>query len=531
VSVLLQIPAGALPVAKGLATRSLPLRLEPYSTQTLEYFFYFPAAGDFAHFPATVAEEGRAVGRAEPLACHVVPKPTLVDKTSWAHVSQNGTAEEMLAYIQEQNVHSPEVQLSRIAWRMNDKALFGQTLAALDARHAFDATLWSYAVRHNDVPRLREYLTRAQPDFVRGCGLWLRSPLLEVDAEVLRVLEHKEYWPLVNARAHPLGRQRTIPNTTFYLQYCRWMDYLAYRPELGARERLAVVTALLLQDRVSDAMAWFGTVKPDDRETKLQSDYFRAYLAFAQGKPEDARKIAAAYSDYPVDRWRDRFRNVVAQVDEGRGGGAKVLDADKREQVQDQMAAEAPSLTLRTEGARIEIRSRNVTSCEVSYFPLDIELLFSRQPFLGDEGARLGYVRPAHSEALKLGAGDVVKMVEIPAEFRQRNVLIEVAAEGLVERISYTPHALDAQVVANYGQVRVRATEGGRPVAGAYVKVYARFGAGDIRFYKDGYTDLRGAFDYASLSTADLDNVERFALLLLDDKLGALILEAAPPKR
>jgi hypothetical protein len=167
----------------------------------------------------------------------------------------------------------------------------------------------------------------------------------------------------------------------------------------------------------------------------------------------------------------------------------------------------------------------------VRYFPLDIELLFSRQPFLGDESARLGYVRPARSDSIKLGAGEVVRSVEIPADFRQRNVLVEIQAEGLTERVSYTPHAMDAQIVANYGQVRVRTTDGARPVAGAYVKVYARSAGGDVRFFKDGYTDLRGAFDYASLSTDDLDRAERFALLVLDDKLGALILEAAPPKR
>lgn len=531
VSVLLQIPAGALPVSKGLPTRSRPLRLDPYSTQTLEYFFYFPAVGEFAHFPATVAEDGRIVGRAASLTCHVVPKPTLVDKASWGYVSQNGTPEEVLAFLREQNVHSPEVQLGRIAWRMRDAALFRQTLAVLDTRHAFDSTLWSYAVQHNEVPRLREYLLLAQPDFVRMCGLWLASPLLDVDAEALRVLEYKEYWPLVNARAHPLGRQRTIPNTSFFAQYSRMLDYLSYRPELGARERLAVVASLLLQDRVAEALIWFATAKPADDETRMQADYLRAYLAFSQGKPEDARKIAAAHTEHPVDRWRNRFRNVVAQADEARGAGAKVLDADKREQVQDQLAAEAPSLTVRVEGAKLELRSRNVATCEVRYFPLDIELLFSRQPFLGDEGARLGYVRPARMDNVKLGAGEVVRGVDIPADFRQRNVLVEIQAEGLVERVSYTPHAMNAQVVANYGQVRVRATDGGRPVAGAYVKVYARSTDGGVRFFKDGYTDLRGAFDYAALSTDDLDRAERFALLILDDKLGALILEAAPPKR
>jgi len=50
-------------------------------------------------------------------------------------------------------------------------------------------------------------------------------------------------------------------------------------------------------------------------------------------------------------------------------------------------------------------------------------------------------------------------------------------------------------------------------------------------FYKDGYTDLRGLFDYASVSTDDLDRVEKFAILVLSEEYGGLIRETLPPKR
>ena len=71
----------------------------------------------------------------------------------------------------------------------------------------------------------------------------------------------------------------------------------------------------------------------------------------------------------------------------------------------------------------------------------------------------------------------------------------------------------------------------GRPLAKVYVKVYARMRGGAVQFYKDGYTDLRGRFDYTSLSTDELDRVERFALLILSETDGAAVREAAPPKR
>ncbi|MFN7805380.1 MAG: hypothetical protein ACK5TO_15275, partial [Planctomycetaceae bacterium] len=85
--------------------------------------------------------------------------------------------------------------------------------------------------------------------------------------------------------------------------------------------------------------------------------------------------------------------------------------------------------------------------------------------------------------------------------------------------------------IENYGQVRVTRAEGGRPVPKAYVKVYAQLADGQVKFYKDGYTDLRGRFDYASLSTDDLGGVRKFSILILSDEHGALVREATPPKQ
>ena len=64
-----------------------------------------------------------------------------------------------------------------------------------------------------------------------------------------------------------------------------------------------------------------------------------------------------------------------------------------------------------------------------------------------------------------------------------------------------------------------------------YVKTYARMNNGQVRFYKDGYTDLRGKFEYASLNTDDLNQVQRFALLVIDPDAGAQIEEVRPPAR
>ena len=47
-----------------------------------------------------------------------------------------------------------------------------------------------------------------------------------------------------------------------------------------------------------------------------------------------------------------------------------------------------------------------------------------------------------------------------------------------------------------------------------YVKVFARK-HGRSGFYKDGYTDLRGKFDYATKSDGDLAGIDKFAILVV----------------
>jgi hypothetical protein len=54
--------------------------------------------------------------------------------------------------------------------------------------------------------------------------------------------------------------------------------------------------------------------------------------------------------------------------------------------------------------------------------------------------------------------------------------------------------------------------------------------SGEVKLYKDGYTDLRGRFDYTSLNTSEIGSVERFAVLVLSDTAGAVVREVAPPK-
>ena len=107
----------------------------------------------------------------------------------------------------------------------------------------------------------------------------------------------------------------------------------------------------------------------------------------------------------------------------------------------------------------------------------------------------------------------------------------QVVAGPVRQTVTHLANDLAVTVAAPYGQVQVRRASTGSLLPAAYVKAHARMSGGRVQFYKDGYTDLRGRFDYATLSTDDLDRVERFALLVVHDEAGSTVVEADPPTR
>lgn len=68
-----------------------------------------------------------------------------------------------------------------------------------------------------------------------------------------------------------------------------------------------------------------------------------------------------------------------------------------------------------------------------------------------------------------------------------------------------------------------------------YPQVFAKDAAsGEEWFHKDGYTDLRGRFDYHTLTSAGSGSANkqlRYSLLVLVEGEGSLVLEVAAPAR
>lgn len=525
IDVLMQIPRGAIPVLQSHYTKSIHMQLEPFSTATTEYFFYFPSAGNWSHYPVHVSENEKMLATTRPFVFKVVNELTNFDKTSWPWVSQNSSDNDVLEYLMQNNLE--RLDLSQIAFRMKNRDFFINTYELLKRRHVYNNILWSYGLYHRHLQSMREYLSYSP--LATQAGSNIKSELLDVNPIERHTYQHKEYWPLVNARVYPLGKKREILNAQFAGQYQALMADLRYRSPLSDYDFLAVVYYLLLQDRIEEAMLVFKKIADPELIKTIQYQYMKAFLAFSHQQIEEAVKIAACYKDYPVERWKLIFADILAQAAEISGGSTSATDIEDRDQKQRLLAATQPDIELEVNNRTVTLRQRNLQKAQINYYLMDIELMFSRQPFVQQVTGQFSIISPNHTIEIELASQASEIKLELPEKYRDSNMMIEVVSGGLTRTAAYYPHSLAISLIESYGQLHITHQKTKKPVVSAYIKVYARDSNGNVSFYKDGYTDMRGKFDYASISTSQLENVEKFAILIMTDDSGSVIREATPP--
>ena len=530
VELLIQIPQGSIACNGSQSTRTIKYDLAGFSTQTFDYSFYFPTAGGFSHYPAHVSAAGKALAVADGIEFEVVNEKANVDESSWNFVSQNSEGDQVIEFINRENVQ--RLDLNKIAFRMADEAFFKQTIETLRKRFVYNSILWSYAIKHNDVETIREYMTYSNK-VTNNLGLVFDSELVTIDPVQRRWYQHREYWPLVNARAHQLGAERRILNPNFAEQYRNLLLTLAYRPKLDDDSHLVLTYYMLLQDRIETALEHFDQAESAELAYQMQYDYCDAYLDFYREDPASAAKKATKWAEYPVDHWRKRFQEILNQVDQINAGAVKATDAEDADQQQTELAAKSESIDLEIAGDEAKLTFQNVTEATVNFYEMDIEQLFSRSPFAQNNLEGFSLIRPNMTSEVKLAAskkGQGVKKLTIPDELKNKNVLIEVVAADQTRAKPLFTNSLAIGMFENYGQIQVRVEETALPLAKAYVKVYAQTSNGAVRFHKDGYTDLRGRFDYVSQSNRANGGIVKYSILIMSEENGSVIRQANPPR-
>lgn len=499
VSVLMQIPAGAVPLRGGTATRSRFIELAPYSMQSLDYMFYFPQPGVFAHYPAHVTHRATCVGYAQPASIRAVERLTEPGTPAWSWLSQEGSDADVLRFLQNDSLRDADLTL--IAWRCKDDArFFAAAVAALRARHVYCSDIWAYGLKHRDVRTIAEFLRFSQLPHM--CGPELRSTLLTYTAFEQLHYEHLEYAPLVNARAHRLGKERSIVNPCVAEQYTRTLRLLCFRHTLGARDVMVLLYFMFLFDRVDDAMALLARLQaeiaraPVGQDMQLQMDYLAAYLDMYT--PERGLSIARAhcqrYASYANERWRRLFLELADQLREidaagavaGSGDGAHDDDGRgedtglARDRRQAAASAAAPSMSAALDGKQIVVTYQNpaAAECLIRYYAMDTELLFSSNPFVQHQASRFALIKPnmeARVPAPTPPASAIGELrIPLPPQYETANALIDIALGTQRKSLASFAHRMVLHVTEHTGQLRVVHRDSGLPLAAAYVKVYAK---------------------------------------------------------
>eukprot|EP01126_Amoeba_proteus_P053493 TRINITY_DN6520_c0_g1_i13.p1 TRINITY_DN6520_c0_g1~~TRINITY_DN6520_c0_g1_i13.p1 ORF type:complete len:1192 (-),score=285.06 TRINITY_DN6520_c0_g1_i13:75-3650(-) len=526
--ILRQIPVGALPLSNGFFTECMYVQIPSSSTQILNNFWYFPEVGSYHHFPVHISKNQKVVAFTPPTTLNVVSRCSTIDTKSWNYISQNSSTSELLAYLESSNLQDEKVvDLDQLAWRLCDKDLYLSVITLLRRRCLFNKKLWSYSLFHKDVETAREFLETlgAFSSIIKDL---FHSSLYRVEQS--ECYEYQEFFPHVNARAHLFGSctSEVFDKPSMKAQYSQFLENLFLKQHKDCRDFLMGCYYMLLQSRVEDAKALFQKVSPDSlgSSSQVQYHYLEAYLDFFNSFPTRAKEISEKYLDYPVVQWRNRFRAIKKQLDEicGEEEEEEAGSALSREQKLTLMTKRQSSIDFVVEKGVVHLTYTNLSECIVSFFQMDVELLFSLNPFAIEQLDQFSVVQPIRSIRVHLpspgkdgrGGHDVV----IPQELENTNLVVVVTGGGCQKSHIYYTHSLSVHFFVGAGQLKIMARDTGKPLSSVYVKVFAG-SKEDSVFHKDGYTDQRGRFDY--LSRSDAPSRQSFSILIVSETHGTLI--------
>ena len=142
-------------------------------------------------------------------------------------------------------------------------------------------------------------------------------------------------------------------------------------------------------------------------------------------------------------------------------------------------------------------------------------------PFLSGDSASLPGIRANETREVALQGAETA--VELPEAFRQGNVL--VAANSGSTRVLKVLDSKALEIVRQPAERTLQVFDSATrlPLPRSYVKVYTQGRDGEAVFHKDGYTDLRGKFDYLSHTGSTLGEIRRIAVLISHPEKGARI--------
>lgn len=317
---------------------------------------------------------------------------------------------------------------------------------------------------------------------------------------------------------HSLGSKVPITNTNFKETYTQFLMNLAEKYNLDVEDYMILCQYLILQDRFEDANRIYGILKSKGLKhsnntygsgsLQLQFDYLTAYLDL-----ELAFNICELYKEHPVKTWKLLFAEI------------RNLVTDSSNISQDYSSDPALSFSIKSD--KLELNYQNIDTCVIKIYYHDLEILFSKNPFFNQDSKDFIYIKPNLEFTQRLTGNSLI--IDLPNEAKRKALTVQIDYEDSSVMKTAFNSDLKTLVLDKNGLVKV-ADPSNSAKSTVYIKVFSVSYSGDVSFYKDGYTDVKGVFDYASLNYDKISEIEKFSILVSDEELGSVVFEVKPPK-
>ena len=230
-----------------------------------------------------------------------------------------------------------------------------------------------------------------------------------------------------------------------------------------------------------------------------------------------------------------------------------IIEEDKdRKIIIKELKEKEPKLSFNIENkdGKIFLLHSNINEINIKLYFIDLEILFTREPKISEiinksannedninkidyMKEKFGFVQANYTETIKIPDSKINKntnstIYEIPKIYQKKNLLIEVNYESIKLLDLYLNSNLNVIITESLGELKVL-DQNLKPLIKAYVKVYSKLNY-NIQFYKDGYTDLNGKFNYLALNTNLLNQAKKFYIYVSEKNHGESIKECFPPK-
>ncbi|OUM70182.1 hypothetical protein PIROE2DRAFT_68451 [Piromyces sp. E2] len=579
--VLYQIPNGAICVKSCKKTNIEQIKLNKYSSKNIKFYFYFPKVGEYKHIPVYISYKEKHVIAVSPETTITVAikNPEGKEYTSWIDVANYSKNEDVLKWLKNDPVSIE--QLRHAYWRLKDKDFFNSVIELYKNVCEYDDTLWSYGLYHNDVDITIEYLMNNNKYLNTYEFIYFTCKEFVIDKIESTEFTLLDYYPLINKRVHKLHEEngsKMISNQDFSDYYDDLLIYLFHKPikTYTSRDYLQLTCALLLQDRITDGIIIFNIfekrflnkniIKSDSLNGLIQRDYIASYLDFYNEgyinehhnkKLKIARERSVKYDNYPIKNWNNMFSEIIQSIKYLDDNGEvinidDIEDKDNKTIKVNNIIDNTPSLNMSIINETILIDYKNLSECKICYYPVDFEMQFSVQPFIISENvnnqineekkSNVTFTMPKDVDIIKLPVDKQSIEVPINKNYIHQHAIVEVQGGHdyfIKNKCIYQPSKLSIQMNENLGIIRVfkpNADSDNKDkqyviAPGVYIKVYSKNKDGKISFWKDGYTDLLGRFDYVTVSSNnDILNIEKFSILILFNDTMGEIKEVKPPK-